>query len=89
LAHELGHWFMRHDFAWREVDVTIDQPPEPPTQFDTANEGEADEFAGELLAPLFLLKEAFKRNSDVKALADVFDLSEQAMWVRLLRHRLI
>ena len=80
---------MRHDFAWHEVDVTIDQPPEGSAQFEAVNEGEADEFAGELLAPLVLLKEAFRRNSDVEKLADLFDLSEQAMWVRLIRHRLI
>lgn len=80
---------MRHDFGWREKDVTIDNPPEPDADKGNSNEGEADEFAGELLAPLSFLKPAFGKNPDVSALAELFDLSEQAMWVRVLRHRLI
>jgi len=89
LAHELGHWFMRHDFEWREASITMDRPPEDDTTPDNADESEADEFAGELLVPLAFLKTAFRTNGDIAVLAELFDVSEEAMWVRVLRHRLI
>jgi Zn-dependent peptidase ImmA (M78 family) len=89
LAHELGHWFMRHDFPWHEADVTIDNPPVMDEDGRSPAEAEADEFAGELLAPLPFLKTAMKRTKDPAALADIFDISEQALWVRILRQRLL
>jgi len=89
LAHELGHWFMRHDFPWHEEDVTIDNPPTEEEHRKHPAEGEADEFAGELLAPRVFLKDAMKRTRDPTELADIFDISEEALWVRILRHKLL
>jgi Zn-dependent peptidase ImmA (M78 family) len=89
LAHELGHWFMRHDFPWHDQDVTIDNPPAMDADGKPPEEGEADEFAGELLAPLAFLKAAMNQNENPGALAAVFDMSEEALWVRILRHRLL
>ncbi len=89
LAHELGHWFMRHDFDWHEAEVTIDSPPSPASYGKDPTEGEADEFAGELLAPRSFLKEALRKTQDVSALAELFDISEEALWVRLLHHKLL
>lgn len=88
LAHELGHWFMRHDVPWHDPDVTIDNPPQLAGYRKDPTEGEADEFAGELLAPLAMLKAAMKDSNDPGSLADVFDISEPALWVRLVKHRL-
>lgn len=89
LAHELGHWFMRHDFPWHDEEVTIDNPPAMEEGGKPPEEGEADEFAGELLAPRAFLKDAMKRTKDATELADLFDISEEALWVRILRHRLL
>jgi Zn-dependent peptidase ImmA (M78 family) len=89
LAHELGHWFMRHDLPWHDVDVSIDNPPSPNAAGRDSLEGEADEFAGELLVPRSVLKQALKGTADRAALAELFGVSEEALWVRLLRHRLI
>ena len=89
LAHELGHWFMRHDFPWHERDVTIDDPPATDEDGKSPEEGEADEFAGELLAPLAFLKAAMKQSKNPSELAAVFDMSEEAFWVRILRHKLL
>jgi Zn-dependent peptidase ImmA (M78 family) len=88
LAHELGHWFLRHDVAWHERGITIDEPPDIVIAGNPI-EAEADEFAGELLAPREFLKAALRKTKDAAALADLFDMSEEAIWVRLLRHRLL
>jgi Zn-dependent peptidase ImmA (M78 family) len=89
LAHELGHWFLRHDLPWHENEISIDDPPKPPGGDGNPIEGEADEFAGELLAPREMLKRALKETRDPRKLAELFEISEEAMWVRLLRHKLL
>lgn len=90
LAHELGHWFLRHDMPWHDEEVTIDNPPQLADRKNHPSEDEANEFAGELLVPLAQLKPALREAADrPAALADVFDVSEQALWVRILRHRLL
>jgi Zn-dependent peptidase ImmA (M78 family) len=89
LAHELGHWFMRHDFPWHEEEITIDNPPDMMSYGKHPIEGEADEFAGELLVPRAMLKAKLTETSDPQALADIFAVSTQALWVRLDRNRLL
>ena len=91
LAHELGHWLLRHDVAWHERDVTIDEPPQevPNDELHNWQEAEANEFAGELLAPREMLKVAMKKTKEPSALAGVFQISDQALWVRILRHNLL
>jgi len=90
LAHELGHWFLRHDQTWHEEEITIDSPPE---QFSVdANkiaESEANEFAGELLASRAMLKDSIKHEQDGNKLAALFGMSPQALWVQRLKHNLV
>lgn len=91
LAHELGHWFLRHDFPWHERTVTIDEPPEQMSEDEhyKLQENEANEFAGELLAPREMLKQALGRTRDTDELAELFGLSSEALWIRILRHNLL
>ncbi len=91
LAHELGHWFLRHDFPWHERTVTIDAPPEqmPEDEHQKLQESEANEFAGELLAPRNMLKQALGQTRDTEELAELFDMSSEALWIRILRHNLL
>lgn len=89
LAHELGHWFMRHDLQWHDRDVTIDNPPLPLDDTKDPIEKEANEFAAELLAPLAMLKVSFGTVNDPDRLADLYDMSPPAMWIHLMKHRLI
>jgi len=91
LAHELGHWFLRHDLPWLERDVTIDEPPELGAENERyqAQESEANEFAGELLAPREMLKAGLRTNRDINKLSQYFDMSAEALWVRVLRHNLL
>ncbi len=89
LAHELGHWFLRHESSLDENEVTIDNPPAEDGDRYRAQEGEANEFAGELLAPLHMLKDALKKTKDAEALGKLFDISVDALWVRIVRHNLL
>lgn len=91
LAHELGHWFLRHDITWDENEVTIDAPPHEEQENEAARlrEAEANEFAGELLAPREMLKQALARVQDPSELAELFGISAEALWVRIVRHNLL
>ncbi len=89
LAHELGHWFMHREWLFNQDDITIDNPPESDATENRSEENEADEFAGELLAPRAFIKAAMKKTKSPNALAEIFDISSEAMWVRLLRHSLL
>ena len=88
LAHELGHWFLRHDFPWHDQQISLDEPPDAANDEQKSIEGEADEFGGEILAPRDMLKMALKGTRDPQVLANQFAISQEAMWVRLLRHKL-
>ena len=83
IAHELGHFFLSHpqEHCYDQEISFEDQKRE----FDV----EADEFAGELLMPYEMIKQDFRRLKDPKALAQVYAVSEQALWVYLLQRRLI
>ncbi|MDD2208754.1 MAG: ImmA/IrrE family metallo-endopeptidase [Bacilli bacterium] len=83
IAHELGHYLLGHD-STKMVDTTFD--------VSTNKEQQANEFAAELLMPLDLLKkdiENHPREYDIPALAKRYDVSAQAISVRLLQTGLI
>ncbi|MGH3535653.1 MAG: ImmA/IrrE family metallo-endopeptidase [Pseudonocardiaceae bacterium] len=83
VAHELGHFLLEHDFA------TALHTADGSRQFDTAQEKQADHFAGQLLVPdddaVWASFHDFT-NSDV---ADHFDVSEQFAGWRMVRARKI
>lgn len=91
IAHELGHFMLRHDddFFLDFSDPAIYQPGEE--QADNNAEVEANEFAAELLMPMDMLKQDYKtkRIHDPKELARRYKVSEQALWVRLLSLKLV
>ena len=78
IGHELGHYFLDH-------------PPESDCsdeEIKTYNQ-EADEFSGELLLPLELLKTKIKTIKDVKELAKLFQVSEQALFIKIQNQGLL
>ena len=82
IAHELGHFLLGHDIAQTLDDAKLDRPID--------NEKEADKFAAELLIPIDFLKKDIE--SGIKNLAELsrrYEVSEQAMSVRLLNTGLI
>lgn len=78
IGHELGHYFLGH-------------PPE----FECTDEEiklynqEADEFSSELLLPLDLLKEKIKKIKDLKVLSNIFQVSEQALFIKVSNQGLL
>ncbi|TSC76473.1 MAG: hypothetical protein G01um101431_606 [Parcubacteria group bacterium Gr01-1014_31] len=74
VAHEIGHFMMGHTTGDSPFDLTSQKPEEI----------EANQFAAELLMPLGLLKGEIRDGlKNVKSLADVFDVSDEAMWWRI------
>lgn len=81
IAHELGHYLLDHDHQAIFDDV-FDKPDN--------KEREANKFAAELLMPREILFEDVDRQEyDIPGLANRYDVSEQAISVRLLETGLI
>ncbi|KKP90412.1 MAG: hypothetical protein US57_C0002G0033 [Candidatus Moranbacteria bacterium GW2011_GWC2_37_73] len=83
LAHELGHFLMGHD-DHTIVDDRFDKP--------INKEKEANKFASELLMPKQFIEKEIKEHSGkigINQLAKKFEVSEQAMSIRLLDTGLI
>lgn len=78
IGHELGHHFLGH-------------PPEEDCDDDQIKvfNNEADEFSGELLMPLDMLKQKLVELKNVPKVAQAFDVSEQALWIKISSQRLM
>lgn len=87
-AHEFGHYLNGHQHYDGEGKIFEDK------EFDYLNpqhrqEKEADAFAAELLMPKhFLEKDLAKYRLDLPKLTGIYQVSEQAMWIRLTSLRL-
>ncbi len=81
IAHEFGHYFLHHDIEIFVDDETLDP-------FDE-REKEANKFAAELLMPKEWIKRDYKLMQDVKSLERKYEVSAQAMWIRLMELRLV
>ena len=83
LAHELGHFVLHHDLLeFVDYEGALDDPQK---DLDV----EAYEFGGELLMPMQWIKQDYAKNQDAKRLALRYNVSEPALWVRLIRLGLI
>ena len=78
IGHELGHYFLGHppEFDCNEEEIKVYNQ-------------EADEFSGELLLPLEILKEKIKEVKDVKELARIFQVSDQALFIKIQNQGLL
>jgi Zn-dependent peptidase ImmA (M78 family) len=84
IAHELGHYIMGHD-----IGNTRDFIDDEMCQFNPV-EKEANLFASILLMPKdYVKKSVDTKGLDIKRLAGEFEVSEQAMTIRLLELKLI
>lgn len=91
IAHEIGHHALGHfeDDSYEGNDADEVQEEYLRIKHSADKETEANEFAAELLMPLRLVKNEYSKGKDPKALAKIFNVSEQAMWIRLSSLRLI
>ncbi len=87
IAHELGHFLSGHESYDHDAIHVEDRPAwlDPQNRQET----EANEFAAELLmSERFLRRDVAARGLDVPALAKLYQVSEQAMWIQLIDLRL-
>ena len=88
IAHELGHYLNAHENFENEGEM-LDE-----LEFNFNNplhrqEKEANSFASELLMPKeFLIKDLNEVGLDIDKLTEKYQVSEQAMWIRLTTLRL-
>lgn len=82
LAHELGHFCLGH-----ESRVFTEYAVEP-GQNKSIFEVEANEFAAELLMPSAQLKKLYP-SSGVEELLNTFQVSKEALFYQLMKHRLV
>ncbi|MGI8854768.1 MAG: ImmA/IrrE family metallo-endopeptidase [Thermomicrobiales bacterium] len=88
IAHELGHYLSGHE-AYDESRIRVEGQPDY-VNAHGRQEIEANEFASELLMPRQMLERDILRAGelDVPVLAKRYQVSEQAMWIQLMDHKL-
>jgi Zn-dependent peptidase ImmA (M78 family) len=83
IAHEIGHYINGHIFYDKTGKIYKDE------SFDFSNplhqqEKEANMFAAELLVPKeFIIKDLNNFGLDIAKLTELYQVSEQMMWIRL------
>lgn len=89
LAHELGHYLNAHEYFDEKGEMLEN------AEFDYHNpvhrqEQEADRFAASLLMPKkFLVRDLESIGLDIDKLTEKYQVSEQAMWIRLTTLKLL
>lgn len=84
-AHELSHWIIHHEYYLGSGQTAAMTEAVRSSQSDIIIERQADRLACFLLMPSGTVKRAFygTRGNRVTVLADVFNVSRQAMEIRL------
>ncbi len=83
IAHELGHYLLRHHDNFH-IDVASAVAHGEAPNYDWRDERAANEFAAELLMPAQLVLAAARDNASVRDLAEKFEVSQEAMGFRLI-----
>lgn len=84
LAHEIGHYVLGHEII-RGSDL-VDGAN---TDTSSPNEREANYFASVLLMPGDFVRKEVKKKLKIRPLSNLFEVSEQAMTIRMLELRII
>jgi len=91
IAHEIGHYMLGH---YR--DIYVDDAAISEGQFDVSEnehskvqEQEANHFASELLMPSAMLKQDFQKISNIDEIAKLYKVSKDALWIKLLKLKLV
>jgi len=94
IAHELGHHFLHlaedGEIVTKKIDLfRVYIKPEDEEDEQKRRDVEANQFAGALLMPESLVKEIYKKTESLTEMAQLFNVSEEAMGIRLEVLRLI
>jgi Zn-dependent peptidase ImmA (M78 family) len=87
IAHELGHYFLHLSENGEFIDSSVDLFRDTSSPFDPARnkEAEANSFAASLLMPREKVSALYKELKSVSQLARTFNVSEEAMAIRIAR----
>jgi len=88
IAHELGHYVLRHGvdtFPYSSQEDTEGGTPDP----DQLMHREAELFAAHLLMPRRWLTDDVKRGLSPRALEERYEVSKSALWIALSQYRLL
>ncbi|MDP3117972.1 MAG: ImmA/IrrE family metallo-endopeptidase [Phenylobacterium sp.] len=83
-AHELAHYMLHRDLVDEVVDNALYRSP----NLGDDMERQADRFAAQLLLPANEVRRAYAREKALARLAELFDVSDQALRIRLRELRL-
>ncbi len=85
LAHEIAHYILHRDLIESGiVDDTMYR-----SELSSYHETQANQLAADILMPRRLVRAALKTTADPRQLAEMFDVSEQAMKIRLSSMRAV
>lgn len=79
MAHEVGHYILHRDLIREDV---VDDAMYR-SALSEGYERQADSFAGQVLLPAQKVREAYKTTKALGALAQMFDVSDPALRIRL------
>lgn len=80
MAHEIAHFILHRDLLRGDlVDDALYRSPSLSDEY----ERQADRFAAQVLLPAHAVREAFKRTKALAALAEMFEVSDSALRIRL------
>jgi len=91
IAHEIGHYMLGHyrDMFVDTAEISEGKFDAFDTEHNKVQEQEANHFAGELLMPSINLKRDFQKLHNVDALSKLYQVSKEALWIRLLKLKLV
>lgn len=92
IAHEIGHYILAHYKRDAYLDMATDIAEGVPLDHSgikDAEEKEANCFASELLMPTNMIRKDFAQMEEPSRLAKRYEVSEEAVWVKLLRLNLV
>lgn len=91
IAHEIGHYCLGH-----YKDIYVDTQSISEGRFDLGDENhdktqeqEANHFASEILIPSSLIEKDFKAIRDAEQLAKLYQVSKDALWIKLMKLKLV
>ena len=79
LAHEIAHFVLHRDL----IDVGVNDDTMYRSELSNYLEVQANQLAADIIMPIRLVKKAMQSETNPKALAKMFEVSEQAMKIRL------
>lgn len=87
IGHELGHWL--YDSSKTQIDFSQAEVVASSDEESALEERKANQFAADLLMPRKWIKKDFEELQDLAVLANRYQVSEQALWYRLITLKLI